>query len=185
MHKTFCLDCCTHLDEIPQSKHKETTELVEAVKKSAWSVQNLAKRVTEPVEMTQRQAAIAISRYVAVTNRDLEGVDSVNSTQLIHTLEDCIDYAAERGGQSPDLLRHMAAHRRETEARASGESRPSGETRRQNVANVAIAMMPEPREAPVPLIDLFTGNEVWVILDEGCKTTAATVSSGDSTQSDV
>lgn len=43
VHKTFCLDCCTHLDEIPQSKHKETAELVEAVKKSAWSVQNLAK----------------------------------------------------------------------------------------------------------------------------------------------
>ena len=174
--RTFCLDCCTYLDEIPRSKHKETTDVVEAVKKSAWSVQNLAKRVTEPVEMTQRQAAIA-TRYVAVTNRDLEGVDFVNSTKLIHTLEDCIDYATERGGQSLDLLRHIAAHgtaweaatRRETEARASGESRPSGETRRQNAANVAIAMMlPEPREAPLPLIDPFTGNEVWVILDEGC-----------------
>ena len=136
--RTFCLDCCTYLDEIPRSKHKETTDLVETVKKSACSVQNLAKRVTEPVEMTQRQAAIA-TRYVAVTNRDLEGVDFVNSTKLIHTLEDCIDYATERGGQSLDLLRHMAAHgtaweaatRRETEARASGESRPSGETRRQ------------------------------------------------------
>ena len=138
VHKTFCLDCCTYLDEIPRSKHKETTDVVEAVKKSSWSVQNLAKRVTEPVEMTQRQAAIA-TRYVAVMNRDLEGVDFVNSTKLIHTLEDCIDYATERGGQSLDLLRHMAAHgtaweattRRETEARASGESRPSGETRRQ------------------------------------------------------
>ena len=29
-------------------------------------------------------------------------------------------------------------------------------------------MLPEPREAPLPLIDPFTGNEVWVILDEGC-----------------
>jgi hypothetical protein len=62
-------------------------------------------------------------------NRDLEGVDFVNSTKLIHTLEDCIDYATERGGQSLDLLRHIAAHgtaweaatRRETEARAPGE----------------------------------------------------------------
>ena len=80
--------------------HKETTDLVEAVKKSSWPVQNLAKRAIEPVEMTQRQAAIAISRYVAVMNRDLEGVDFVDSTQLIHTLEDCIDYATDRGGQS-------------------------------------------------------------------------------------
>ena len=74
VHKTFYLDCCTYLDEIPRSKHKETNDLVEAVKKSAWSVQNLAKRVTEPVEMTQRQAATA-TRHAAVMNRDLEGVE--------------------------------------------------------------------------------------------------------------
>ena len=55
-HKTFCLDCCSFVDEIPQWMHQRSKEVGEAASSSPSKMQDLTRRTLEEHDLTQMEA---------------------------------------------------------------------------------------------------------------------------------
>ncbi|CAE7221794.1 GIP [Symbiodinium sp. CCMP2592] len=82
VHRTFCLDCCTVVEEIPQKLFKEQKGLAEQVQQSPLKVQNLTRRQLEEYNFTKFEAGEVVKKFFKHMDKFLLKVDQVSSTEL-------------------------------------------------------------------------------------------------------
>ena len=91
VHKVYCLDCCTHIEEVPQRLHKAGKELAGKVQDLPLGQQDLTRRQLDEVEFTSMEAGSIIKQFVKYWDKRLCRVQSVTSTELSSVLMDMID----------------------------------------------------------------------------------------------
>ncbi|CAE7211787.1 RE1 [Symbiodinium sp. CCMP2592] len=96
VHRTFCLDCCTVVEEIPQKLFKEQKGLAEQVQQSPLKVQNLTRRQLEEYNFTKFEAGEVVKKFFKHMDKFLLKVDNVSSTELSSCLEDAMDQVVEQ-----------------------------------------------------------------------------------------
>ncbi|CAE7200469.1 GIP [Symbiodinium sp. CCMP2592] len=96
VHRTFCLDCCTVVEEIPQKLFKEQKGLAEQVQQSPLKVQNLTRRQLEEYNFTKFEAGEVVKKFFKHMDKFLLKVDQVSSTELSSCLEDAMDQVVEQ-----------------------------------------------------------------------------------------
>ena len=89
MHKVYCLDCCTYIEEVPQRLHKAGKELAGKVQDLPLGQQDLTRRQLDEVEFTSMEAGSIIKQFVKYWDKRLCRVQSVTSTSCL--LMDMID----------------------------------------------------------------------------------------------
>ncbi|CAE7728714.1 RE1 [Symbiodinium sp. CCMP2592] len=96
VHRTFCLDCCTVVEEIPQKLFKEQKGLAEQVQQSPLKVQNLTRRQLEEYNFKKFEAGEVVKKFFKHMDKFLLKVDQVSSTELSSCLEDAMDQVVEQ-----------------------------------------------------------------------------------------
>ena len=91
VHKVYCLDCCTYIEEVPQRLHKAGKELAGKVQDLPLGQQDLTRRQLDEVEFTSMEAGSIIKQFVKYWDKRLCRVQSVTSTELSSVLMDMID----------------------------------------------------------------------------------------------
>ena len=100
VHKVYCLDCCTHIEEVPQRLHKAGKELAGKVQDLPLGQQDLTRRQLDEVEFTSMEAGSIIKQFVKYWDKRLCRVQSVTSTELSSVLMDMIDDHRPQPGSS-------------------------------------------------------------------------------------
>ena len=62
VHKVYCLDCCTYIEEVPQRLHKAGKELAGKVQDLPLGQQDLTRRQLDEVEFTSMEAGSIIKQ---------------------------------------------------------------------------------------------------------------------------
>ena len=91
VHKVYCLDCCTYIEEVPQRLHKAGKELAGKVQDLPLGQQDLTRRQLDEVEFTSMEAGSIIKQFVKYWDKRLCRVQPVTSTELSSVLMDMID----------------------------------------------------------------------------------------------
>ena len=91
VHKVYCLDCCTYIEEVPQRLRKAGKELAGKVQDLPLGQQDLTRRQLDEVEFTSMEAGSIIKQFVKYWDKRLCRVQSVTSTELSSVLMDMID----------------------------------------------------------------------------------------------
>ena len=91
VHKVYCLDCCTYIEEVRQRLHKAGKELAGKVQDLPLGQQDLTRRQLDEVEFTSMEAGSVIKQFVKYWDKRLCRVRSVTSTELSSVLMDMID----------------------------------------------------------------------------------------------
>ena len=91
VHKVYCLDCCTYIEEVPQRLHKAGKELAGKVQDLPLGRQDLTRRQLDEVEFTSMEAGSIIKQFVKYWDKRLCRVQSVTSTELSSVLMDIMD----------------------------------------------------------------------------------------------
>ena len=100
VHKVYCLDCDTIVEEIPQRVHKMGKDLASQIQSSSLKQQDLTRRHLDEIELTRMEAGDIIKKFVKRWDKRLCRVDTVTSTELSSALEDFIDECREARGES-------------------------------------------------------------------------------------
>ncbi|CAE7418365.1 GIP [Symbiodinium sp. CCMP2592] len=186
VHKVYCLDCDTIVEETPQRVHKMGKELASQVKSSSLKQQDLTRRQLDEVELTRMEAGDVIKKFVKYWDKRLCRVDAVTSTELSSVLEDFIDECREAQGESAAGDATEGGHGRCVSGGSCAEKDyaavsddpsvgvhrnffdPSGDIH-MALSDHAEEQVSEPT---LPLLDpLEDHDNIWVMLDEGCNTT--------------
>ncbi|OLQ03412.1 Copia protein [Symbiodinium microadriaticum] len=111
VHRTFCLDCCTVIEEVPQKLFKQNKGLSDQVLNSPLKVQNLTRRQLEEYTFTKFEAGDVVKRFFKHMDKYLMKADQVTSTELSSFLEDAMDHVVEetRFRMEREALRSSAA----------------------------------------------------------------------------
>ena len=120
VHRTFCLDCCTVIEEVPQKLFKQNKGLSDQVLNSPLKVQNLTRRQLEEYTFTKFEAGDVVKRFFKHMDKYLMKADQVTSTELSSFLEDAMDHVVEE-------TRFRMERDRATEASRSSAARSSAE----------------------------------------------------------
>lgn len=91
VHKTWCKDCQSYIEEIPQHEWKAKQDVAHAVAASSTHVVEATSRVVGEVSLTVDAAKEVVKQFVRIQNRSLLNRTHVSSTELISCLQDCID----------------------------------------------------------------------------------------------
>ena len=91
VHKVYCLDCCTYIEEVPQRLRKAGKELAGKVQDLPLGQQDLTRRQLDEVEFTSMEAGSIIKQFVKYWDKRLCRVQSVTSTELSSVRMDMID----------------------------------------------------------------------------------------------
>ena len=81
VHRTFCLDCCVVVEELPQKLFKEQKGLDEQAQQSPLKVQNLTRRQLEEYTVAEFEAGDVVKRFFRRMDKFLLKVDQVTSTE--------------------------------------------------------------------------------------------------------
>ena len=92
VHKVWCLDCCTFVEEMPQALHKQQVELGRAAQQAPLTAQDLTRRTLQDTPLTQMEAGEVIKHFVKNMNRYLTRVESTSSQELLSMLSDSVDF---------------------------------------------------------------------------------------------
>ena len=92
VHKVWCLDCCTFVEEMPQALHKQQVELGRAAQQAPLKAQDLTRRTLQDTPLTQMEAGEVIKHFVKNMNRYLTRVESTSSQELLSMLSDSVDF---------------------------------------------------------------------------------------------
>ena len=150
-HKTFCKDCQTVIDEMPQHLWKAKRGLAKEVMSSGSRVGGVVARTLDHTALSVDAAKEVIKQFVRTQNKTLASKSETSSTELISCLQDCIDDYSVREMTPSD--------------RAESSSAPRGS----RGYTATVDEMKEVPEAGLPLIDPHKDDErVWVLIDEGC-----------------
>ena len=95
VRRTFCLDCCTVIEEVPQKLFKQNKGLSDQVLNSPLKVQNLTRRQLEEYTFTKFEAGDVVKRFFKHMDKYLMKADQVTSTELSSFLEDAMDHVVE------------------------------------------------------------------------------------------
>ena len=96
VHKTFCKDCQSYIDEIPQHMWKEKQDVAQSVAASSSRVLDATSRLVGEVTMSTDAAKEVIKQFVKIQNRTLVSRSQITSTELISCLQDSIDSHVDR-----------------------------------------------------------------------------------------
>ena len=100
VHKVYCLDCDTIVEETPQRVRKMGKDLASQIQSSSLKQQDLTRRHLDEIELTRMEAGDIIKKFVKHWDKRLCRVDTVTSTELSSVLEDFIDECREVRGES-------------------------------------------------------------------------------------
>ena len=153
IRKTFCKDCQTVIDEMPQYLWKAKQDLAKGLMSAGSRVGSTVARSLEETTLSTDAAKEVIKCFVKTQNRILSLRVEITSTELISCLQDCIDDFSNHGEAS-------VGHER-----ATSSSNP----RKGHGYPATLEEMNEIPEAELPLIDPRKDDDkVWILIDEGC-----------------
>ena len=126
VHKVYCLDCCTYIEEVPQRLHKAGKELAGKVQDLLLGQQDLTRRQLDEVEFASMEAGSIIKHFVKCWDKRLCRVQSVTSTELSSVLMDMIDdHRPQSGSASASASAAAGVGRSESAPRAPQRPRAS------------------------------------------------------------